>query len=169
MRQAIVKTIELLFEILLITAMTVGILVVIEIWLMATAQAAPLTPTLRAAIEQPGIPAAWRPVLYGIAWTESSFNERAIGTQGELGAFQLHPRWHVVPVTTKDQAAYAYRLLKKYLDICGPIEYLNCYNAGPRKRGIPAARRYREKVLKYASSWTSTPNKRTLRIAADAP
>lgn len=49
---------------------------------------------MRALLSAAGFPEwTWAKAL-AVAWCESRWNPAATGAQGEMGLFQVHPRWH---------------------------------------------------------------------------
>jgi hypothetical protein len=115
-------------------------------------------------------------LMLAISFVESSWRANAVGRAGEVGAMQLHPKYHNVPKTVVEQFKYAERYLMRLRKICGIKRYLACYNVGPRKIALDKTLGvgYTRKVMEaYNAIETAearraaTQNKSTLRIAAD--
>lgn len=75
--------------------------------------------------------------LMSIAEVESSLNPDAIGKQGEIGAWQLHPKFFEIDeeTTIEEQALIAANFLKQLEHShrrLGPY-YILCYNVGSRR------------------------------------
>jgi hypothetical protein len=103
-------------------------------------------------------------LMLAISYVESRWKHDALGKAGEIGAVQLHPRYHVVPKTTKAQFKYADEYLAKLKKQCGELLFLACYNAGPKKaldKGIGMV--YTQKVTEvYRALLKDQKNRRSL-------
>ncbi len=72
-----------------------------------------------------------------IATVESKLNYRAVGTHGEIGLFQLHPKYHNVTVGSVERnvATAMQYLVQLRIQCSGYGEaWFVCYNYGPRRR-----------------------------------
>jgi hypothetical protein len=75
--------------------------------------------------------------MLAIAKVESNWNERAVGSLGELGPLQMRPE--LFPVTSRTTLAEHYRLAGSYIEklamLCAPLgeNWIACYNMGPVK------------------------------------
>ena len=72
-------------------------------------------------------------LLLAISYVESTWRVNARGKAGEVGALQLHPKYHTVPATVKGQFKYADKYIRYLKGRCGEQLFLACYNLGPRK------------------------------------
>ena len=72
----------------------------------------PIEAALLAAMDR-GVPSGW---VVQTAWLESRFNDRLIGSVGEVSMWQLHPRWNpgVADMTPNQRALRAVDLLARY-------------------------------------------------------
>lgn len=70
-----------------------------------------------------------------IARVESGLNPKAIGKHGELGVFQLRPKYHATKVENVDHnIRLAVRYLRTVRRFCEPTykdAWIICYNVGP--------------------------------------
>lgn len=93
-------------------------------------------------------------LVFAVIKIESNWNQKAVGTQGELGLMQIHPKWHSGATTNpKLNLAIGSRFLKKTVVKCGPVvkNGLKCYNGGISNKTINSNRRaaiYAQKVEK---------------------
>lgn len=91
-------------------------------------------------------------VALAIAQVESNFNPKAIGTQGEVGVFQLHPR--VFPsakyLTNEQRIKMGITHLlwwQKHCPVKDGYTWVVCYNAGYRKPKYPLLMPYYKRVV----------------------
>ena len=92
-----------------------------------------------------------------IAHVESSFNQTAIGTSGEIGIFQLHPRYfsYQDSLTIEENIKNGIKHLsfsKKYCRHKYGIEWVICYNRGVAKGSMakmPSKDEYVNKVKTF--------------------
>lgn len=115
-------------------------------------------------------------LLLAVSYVESKWNVNAIGAAGEIGALQLHPKYHTVPTQLELQFKYADEYLRKLRSYCGSARFLACYNAGPTKAmQSNAGSNYTKKVLEVyrvlsnnkKNSRPVTPNKSKVRYTAN--
>lgn len=101
-------------------------------------------------------------LLLAISYVESRWNPKATGKAGEIGALQIHPRYHNVPKSLDEQFKYADRYLQRLWKRCGPQLFLMCYNAGPKKVMLDKVRvfSYTEKVQEAFLAIQDAKNKR---------
>jgi hypothetical protein len=73
-------------------------------------------------------------LMLAIAHTESNLNPKAVGSVGELGLFQMRPKYFNIKHTdtVETQTIKAIYLLKELKKACG-TKFLQCYNMGPAK------------------------------------
>lgn len=100
-------------------------------------------------------------IMLAIAWHESSFNPRAVGGVGEVGLWQLNPRYnwgkaagemcalmgaeHVLCL--EEQGYWAWFVFERNMKWCGNVlGALSAYNAGACKH--PKGRRYAARVMR---------------------
>lgn len=96
-------------------------------------------------------------LLLAISYVESKWDSEAIGAQGELGALQLHPRFHNIShLSEKQRFVYALGYLHAIRDLgqCGTMQdLLDCYNRGPKKvLDKPGRKVYSKAVLEALSA-----------------
>lgn len=91
-----------------------------------------------------------------IIQTESEFNPNAIGSAGEVGLMQLHPKYHKNPkYSSKENMEQGVAYLAKIKAKCFPqlrSAWFICYNTGIRKAKAldkPFQFSYYKKVRKY--------------------
>lgn len=126
--------------------------------LVNSAAAAPL------AIERAAAATSRPQLMLAISLVESSWNINARGKAGEVGALQLHPKYHVVPKTVNEQFKYADKYLRYLERRCGKQLFLACYNAGPRKVMLDKklGTRYTKRVMEaYSAIAKNAQNRRT--------
>lgn len=77
-------------------------------------------------------------VAIAVAQVESGLNDKAVGSLGELGVFQLRPEYHnVLPGATAYNIDLGVRYLAYVRAQCEPDygpAWMNCFNHGPYKR-----------------------------------
>ncbi len=92
-------------------------------------------------------------IALAVAQVESGLNPNAVGPQGELGLFQLHPKFFNQP-RILDPALNAklgiQHLLywKKFCPVKNNLEWVSCFNAGPRKPRYPTLLPYYKKFIR---------------------
>jgi len=91
-------------------------------------------------------------LVLAIMKVESSFNQRSIGSAGEIGLMQLHPQFHPQLPNNDDNIAYAVRYLatlKRSCELKYGDAWFVCYNSGPnRDLERPTHTSYYGKVIK---------------------
>lgn len=70
--------------------------------------------------------------MLAIAYIESSLNPKARGAIGEVGAFQLLPKYHKVSAQSslEEQFVKALKYVRQVKKSCGKVAWVNCYNRG---------------------------------------
>lgn len=93
------------------------------------------------------------PIALAVAETESQFNEDAVGTHGELGIFQLLPKYHESH-SVDDGVRYLALIEKKCRPRYGD-NWVLCYNRGPNAPALnsPETFDYSLKVRKKCQKW----------------
>lgn len=87
-----------------------------------------------------------------VATVESNLNPDAIGTQGEFGVFQLHPKHFAkVKLLTQEQrikAGVSHLVYwKKNCPVKDAYTFVTCFNQGGRKPRYPQLLPYYKKVM----------------------
>lgn len=117
---------------------------------------------IHAAIEQGLDPA----VALAIAEVESTFNPKATGKAGEVGLFQLHPRFFKNPSYEVDanvkQGVQHLLYWQKRCPTKKSKTWVNCYNRGYRSVVNPKTTPYYRKFIK-AYQKHSVPSVATIR------
>jgi hypothetical protein len=90
---------------------------------------------LLAALDR-GVPATW---VLQTAWLESRMHSWVVGSAGELGEFQINPRWFPDAVTEADRALKAVELLAEYKRLYGSWDRVRFAYRAP----AAAARRWK--------------------------
>ncbi len=93
-----------------------------------------------------------------IAQIESEFNTEAVGSVGELGAWQVRPEFFgPAPKHLTPQAVHAIFIMRRIRAVCYPAlskEWFVCYNRGVKgglKRGRGTA--YAARAVRIAKQW----------------
>jgi hypothetical protein len=96
-----------------------------------------------------------------VAEVESGFNPEAVGTQGELGVFQLHPKFH--RRFSIDAGVEYIKQVRQYCRVSYGRAWIVCYNRGPfaDPPEDPANNSYYKRVAAAQKRWRQR-EKRTL-------
>lgn len=85
-----------------------------------------------------------------VAKVESSLNPNARGKLGEVGLFQIRPKFAKLAIyTPKENIEEGIRQLVYWKAHCPVKEFVVCYNQGARKPKYPQLHPYYKKVLLY--------------------
>jgi soluble lytic murein transglycosylase-like protein len=87
-------------------------------------------------------------IAIAVATVESSLNPKAVGPKGELGLFQLHPKFFK-SVGTQENIRLGIKHLLYWKNNCpasAGYEFVNCYNQGKRSPRYPKLFPYYKKV-----------------------
>lgn len=88
-------------------------------------------------------------IALAVATVESGLNPKAVGRAGEVGLFQLHPRYFR-HVSTKQNIRIGIKQLIYWREHCPTregLEWVNCYNQGARHPKYPKLFPYYRKVV----------------------
>jgi len=105
-----------------------------------------------------------------VAEIESSFNPKAVGSQGEIGLFQLHPRYFKnAPVEPRANARLGIKHLLYWEKRCSyksNKKFVLCYNRGMAPVVSPKTAPYYKKVMR---SYRGHLSQRPITPASSAP
>jgi len=86
-------------------------------------------------------------LLRAVAWVESKMNPNAVGSAGEVGLMQLHPRYHNIGGGIVGQIHTAAKYLRQMIERFGLDLGIAAYNQGPRNP------KYSEYVRRVKEAW----------------
>ncbi len=148
-------------------------LVIIFATLLLTALTSEAAETTEALVKRTAVKYNIDPDLaLAIMEVESGGNPHAIGTKGELGLYQLHPRYHTGATFDVDRNIYlGIRYLARCRATCGKrfgSAFFVCFNRGPStKIREPKKTEYYRRVT--AAYYAIKSDKRLSRALAAAP